>query len=82
MLKFVSLLGIGKTNRANLSLGLTGLGLTSLTESVAETTTDDLQVTHSAGSGGLPPLGLDGPVVYDWERNMIFIREILLKKKK
>ena len=22
----------------------------------------DLQVTHTAGAGGLPPLGLDGPV--------------------
>jgi hypothetical protein len=23
---------------------------------------DNLQVTHAAGAGGLPPLGLDGPV--------------------
>lgn len=48
---------------AILSLGLTGLGLATLTESVAETTTDNLQVTHSASSSGLPPLGLNRPVV-------------------
>lgn len=43
--------------------GLAGLSLTALTETVAETATHHLQVTHSAGAGGLPPLGLDGPVV-------------------
>jgi len=29
---------------------------------VAVIPADDLQVTHAACAGGLPPLGLDGPV--------------------
>ena len=42
---------------------LAGLGHGSLPESVAETPADRLQVAHTASSGGLPPLGLDRPVV-------------------
>lgn len=44
-------------------LSLLGLGLGALAEAVAETATHHLQVAHAAGAGGLPPLGLDGPVV-------------------
>ena len=33
------------------------------TESGPELPPDNLEVLHSARSGGLPPLGLDGPVV-------------------
>lgn len=39
------------------------LGLATLTETVAETATHDLQVSAAAGTGGLPPLGLLRPVV-------------------
>jgi hypothetical protein len=28
-----------------------------------ETAADNLQVPHSASSGGLPPLGFDGPII-------------------
>lgn len=44
-------------------LSLLGLSLGALTEAVAETATDHLQVAHAASASGLPPLGLDGPVV-------------------
>lgn len=43
--------------------GLPGLGLGAFAESVAETAAHNLQVAHAAGASGLPPLGLDGPVV-------------------
>lgn len=43
--------------------GLLGLGLGALAESVAETAAHNLQVLHATGAGGLPPLGLHGPVV-------------------
>lgn len=43
---------------------LLGLSLGALTETVAETATHHLQVAHAASASGLPPLGLDGPVVY------------------
>lgn len=42
---------------------LAGLGDLSLAETVAELATHNLQVAHAASSGGLPPLGLDRPVV-------------------
>ena len=32
-------------------------------ESVSELPPDNLEVLHASSSGGLPPLGLDGPVV-------------------
>lgn len=35
----------------------------SFTESIAETTTYQFQVTSTTSSGGLPALSLDGPVV-------------------
>lgn len=38
-------------------------GNNSLAESIAELPSDDGKVTHAAGSCGLPPVGLDGPVV-------------------
>lgn len=44
--------------------GLLGFGLGTFTEAVTETSTDNLQMTHAAGTSGLPPLGLNGPVVY------------------
>lgn len=44
-------------------VGLARLSLTALTETVAETATNHLQVTHATGASGLPPLGLHGPVV-------------------
>lgn len=48
---------------STLSGSLAGLGHGSLPESVAETPANGLQVAHTAGSGGLPPLGLNRPVV-------------------
>ena len=42
---------------------LRGISLVDSAESVAELPPDDLEVLHAACSGGLPPLGLDGPVV-------------------
>ena len=42
---------------------LLGDGSGTLPESVAEPPADDLEVADAAGAGGLPPLGLDGPVV-------------------
>jgi hypothetical protein len=38
------------------------LGLGTLTEAVLEATGDVLQVAHTAGTGGLSALSLDGPV--------------------
>lgn len=46
-----------------LCLGLTWLSLGSFTESVAETSADNLQVADSTSSSGLPSLGLNRPVV-------------------
>lgn len=43
---------------------LAWLGHLALPESVGELLADGLQVAHSAGAGGLPPLGLHGPVVW------------------
>ena len=53
-----------QTKNSSDLLLLAGLGGgTLLLESVAETPADDLEVADAAGAGGLPPLGLDGPVV-------------------
>merc|ERR1719348_1165879 len=38
-------------------------GLSALSETIAEFPLDDGHVPHSASAGGLPPAGLDGPVV-------------------
>lgn len=61
-----------KTISGCLCLGLAGLGLSSLTESIAEAATDNLQVAASSGSSSLSALSLHWPVVYNsrwaWER--------------
>jgi len=38
--------------------------LSLLTESVAELPADNIQMPHSASTSGLPPAGLDRPVVF------------------
>merc|ERR1711893_374335 len=40
-----------------------GDGDSSFPKSIAEFPADNGQMTHAAGTGGLPPAGLDGPVV-------------------
>lgn len=64
---------------ASLGGGLAGLGHGSLPESVAEAPADSLQVAHAASSGGLPPLGLHGPVVCKWRERSIREAPVLVE---
>jgi len=52
---------------------LARFSLTTFTESITESSTNDFKMTHTASSSGLPPLSLDGPIVC-WNDKMSNIR--------